>query len=78
MAQRSRGRSGAEQGWRGHRQPHQDDFGLVQLRLHSGHRVGIAGVLGEETASVQRRHTGRPRNPRPHTWYLLRYPSRAA
>lgn len=27
--------------------PHQDDFGLVQLRLHSGHRVGITRVLGE-------------------------------
>lgn len=31
-------------------QPHQDDFGLVQLRLHSGHGVSIPGVLGTNSS----------------------------
>lgn len=47
-------------------QPHQDYFGLVQLCLHSGHRVGITGVLGEETAvSAQQRRAQQPGSPGP-------------
>lgn len=50
---------------RAQRSPHQDDFGLVQLRLHSGHRVGIAGVLGEKQHSVGTTAAGTPAPPGP-------------
>lgn len=47
------------------RPPHQNDFGLIQLRLHSGHRVGIAGVLGEKQHGVGTMAVGTSASPRP-------------
>lgn len=43
-------------------QPHQDDFGLVQLCLHSGHWVSIPGVLGRNDTALPppHRHQGAP------------------